>query len=164
MVKIAQLAIPKERLNEEFKGLEKILLLYHKVKLVHLLEQKKLVEMVLAGSWNEKIKSITFKEYSVPTYQYVCNKCNHGFDEFMKMEDREIPTTKACPSCKKKKSVVRDYNSFSQSIGSDATVTPNKVTGGKWNEMMGRMKKGLAKRYHKNLDSASSNTGRYWSG
>jgi hypothetical protein len=29
---------------------------------------------------------------------------------------------------------------------------------------MGRIKKGVAKRHHKNLDQASSNTGRYWAG
>ena len=59
---------------------------------------------------------------------------------------------------------MRDYNNFTQSIGSDTNVTPNKVTGGRWNELMGRMKKGIAKIHHKNLDDATSRTGRYWSG
>jgi putative FmdB family regulatory protein len=100
----------------------------------------------------------------MPTYQFSCTKCNHTFDQYLKIEERDNPTKSACPNCKKKKSVVRDYNNFTQSIGSDTNVTPNKVTGGRWNELMGRMKKGLAKRHHKNLDDATSRTGRYWSG
>lgn len=100
----------------------------------------------------------------MPVYGFICNKCDHKFDEYLKMDEREEPLKKPCPKCKKKKSIRREYDGFSQSIGSDATLTPNKATGGQWNEMMGRMKKGLAKRFHKNLDQASANTGRYWAG
>ena len=100
----------------------------------------------------------------MPVYGFICGKCNHSFDEVLRIDDREIPLNKPCPSCKKKKSVRRQYDGFTQSVSSDATLTPNKATGGKWNELMGRMKKKLSKRYHKNLDQASSNTGRYWRG
>lgn len=100
----------------------------------------------------------------MPNYGFVCEKCEHKFDEFLSIEEREKPLTKKCPSCNKKGGVKRDYADFTQPIGSDATLTPNKATGGQWNELMGRMKKGLAKRHHKNLDIASSRTGRYWSG
>lgn len=100
----------------------------------------------------------------MPVYGFICDKCNHSFDVFLTMDERDNPIKEKCPGCNKKKGVRRQYDSFSQSIGSDATLTPNNATGGKWNELMGKMKKGIAKRYHKNLDQASSNSGRYWRG
>ena len=99
----------------------------------------------------------------MPVYGFICNKCQHQFDELLSMGEREKPLSKPCPKCKKK-SISRSFDGFSQSIGSDSTLTPNKVTGGQWNELMGRMKKGVSKRFHKNLDQATSNTGRYWAG
>jgi putative FmdB family regulatory protein len=36
----------------------------------------------------------------MPTYEYVCDACEHGFDEFQSYS--EEPLTK-CPKCKKKK-------------------------------------------------------------
>lgn len=100
----------------------------------------------------------------MPNYGFICKKCEHRFDCYLKMDEREQPLSEPCPSCKKKKSITREYDSFTQPIASDTNLTPNKATGGKWNELMGRMKKGISKRYHKNLDVASSQTGRYWRG
>lgn len=100
----------------------------------------------------------------MPNYGFICEKCEHQFDEILSISDRETPIEKPCPNCKKKKCVKRNYNDYSQKIGSDATLNANKATGGKWNELMGRMKKGISKRYHKNLDIASSRSGKYWSG
>jgi len=100
----------------------------------------------------------------MPNYGFICEKCDHQFDEILKIEERELPLSKPCPKCKKKKGVRREYDGYTQPISSDSTLTPNKATGGRWNELMGRMKKGLSKRYHKNLDQATSNTGRYWAG
>lgn len=99
----------------------------------------------------------------MPNYGFICDNCEHTFDEILSISDRETPLKNPCPSCKKKK-IRRQYDSFSQSLASDSTLNANKATGGQWNELMGRMKKGLAKRHHKNLDIASSQTGRHWSG
>jgi len=99
----------------------------------------------------------------MPNYGFVCDGCQHAFDTILSISDREIPLSKSCPNCKKKK-IRRQYDSFAQPIGSDATLNANKATGGKWNELMGRMKKGLGKRYHTNLDIASSQTGKQWKG
>jgi putative FmdB family regulatory protein len=99
----------------------------------------------------------------MPIYGFICDDCGHNFDEMLSIENRERPLSENCPKCSKQK-VRRSYDSFSQPIGSDTTLTPNKATGGRWNELMGRMKKGLAKRHHKNLDQASARTGRYWKG
>lgn len=100
----------------------------------------------------------------MPTYEFICDKCKHQFEELLSINDRENPIKEKCPSCKKKGGVNRNYNSYTQTIGSDTTLNANKATGGQWNELMGRMKGGIAKRYHKNLDIASKQTGRYWSG
>ena len=98
----------------------------------------------------------------MPNYSFLCEKCDHKFDELLPVNDREIPLKNKCPNCKKKGGIKRDFNDYSQSIASDATLTPDKATGGQWNELMGRMKKGISKRFHKNLDTVSSRTGRYW--
>lgn len=99
----------------------------------------------------------------MPNYGFVCEKCNHSFDKLLSISERETPLNLPCPECKAKK-VKRQYDSFTQTIGSDVTLNANKATGGKWNELMTRMKKGTAKRFHKNLDIASSHTGKYWKG
>jgi len=41
-------------------------------------------------------------------------------------------------------------------------VTPNSKTGGDWNELMTKMKKGLPKAAHANLDRASDRNLRRW--
>lgn len=100
----------------------------------------------------------------MPNYAFICEKCEHEFEKFLSIADREEPLSKSCPNCKKRKCVKRNFNDYSQTIGSDHTLDANKATGGRWNELMGRMKKGLSKRFHKNLDVASSQKGKYWSG
>src|SRR5437879_2324420 len=36
----------------------------------------------------------------MPTYEYVCDACEHQFDEFQSMSDKPL---KKCPQCKKSK-------------------------------------------------------------
>lgn len=36
----------------------------------------------------------------MPTYEYVCDACNHQFDEFQSFSDKPL---KKCPQCKKSK-------------------------------------------------------------
>jgi hypothetical protein len=47
-------------------------------------------------------------------------------------------------------------------LGADTTLTPNKATGGAWNELTTKMKRGMPKRYHKNIDRASNISGSRW--
>lgn len=47
----------------------------------------------------------------MPNYDYKCNLCNSTFEEFHKIDDRNIPTTKPCPSCGKENCVVMAYTS-----------------------------------------------------
>jgi hypothetical protein len=52
----------------------------------------------------------------------------------------------------------------SLSINSDMTLTPNKATGGRWNELMAKMKSGLPQRYARKLDKPNNMSGRSWKG
>jgi hypothetical protein len=47
-------------------------------------------------------------------------------------------------------------------LAADTTLTANKATGGAWNELMSKMKRGMPKRYHKNMDRATNKTGTRW--
>lgn len=99
----------------------------------------------------------------MPNYGYVCNECDKKWDCFLSMEDRDKPTKQKCPHCGKKK-VKREWMGSELSISSDATLTPNKATGGRWNELMNKMKSGLPSRYARKLDSPNNMTGRQWKG
>jgi len=99
----------------------------------------------------------------MPNYGFICEGCNHSFDKILPIKDRELPLNEDCPQCGEKK-VNKDYGSMKQSLTADTLLNANTATGGKWNELMSRMKGGLAKRYHANLDGASKNTGRSWLG
>lgn len=99
----------------------------------------------------------------MPNYGFVCEGCSHSFEKLLSIKDREQPLSESCPSCGAD-TIVKDYGTMRQSMNSDSTLTPNKATGGRWNELMSRMKKGLPTRYHQNLDRASSTTGRTWLG
>lgn len=100
----------------------------------------------------------------MPTYEYNCSKCKKVWSQFLLVEDRDNPIKSACPHCSKKNSVSREWMGTDLSIGSDATLTPNKATGGRWNELMAKMKSGLPARYAKKLDSPNNMTGRRWKG
>lgn len=97
----------------------------------------------------------------MPNYGFICEGCAHSFDKLLSIKDRELPLNECCPQCGENK-IQKDYGQMRQALASDTQLNANTATGGKWNELMSRMKGGLAKRYHQNLDSASANTGRSW--
>lgn len=99
----------------------------------------------------------------MPTYNYKCIACEHIFESFQMMADDMLPTKRPCPECGKKE-VTKSWAGVTPGIGVDTTLTPNKATGGDWNEMMGRIKKGLPKEYHAGLDKSSNMSGRRWKG
>ena len=66
------------------------------------------------------------------------------------------------PHCGKKK-VIRHIGTF-PSMTTDSELTPNKKTGGQWNDLMGKMKNYTPERYHQRLDNASLQTGKRWKG
>jgi putative FmdB family regulatory protein len=70
----------------------------------------------------------------MPLYDYTCGSCNHKFEEFQKVADRNKPTKKACPSCGKKK--------VELSIGIPAVCDPVNIGVKKhdkgWHEVMSK--------------------------
>lgn len=97
----------------------------------------------------------------MPTYSFLCESCNHKFDRFLTISERKKPEEESCPHCNINKII-----SVPALIGifSDTTMTPDKKTKGDWGKLMTKMKRGLPQRVHKNLDKASSRTGRRFKG
>jgi hypothetical protein len=100
----------------------------------------------------------------MPSYDFICNKCNEKWEAFLSISQRNKPIEEPCPHCSCDKCVEKNWQDTSLSIGSDATLTPNKATGGRWNDLMQKMKAGLPPRYRKKLDSPNNMTGRSWKG
>jgi putative FmdB family regulatory protein len=94
----------------------------------------------------------------MPIYAFVCESCDHTFDEILSMKDNTVPLSNPCPKCKKKK-IVRNYVGESVAMAVDSTISANKATGGAWNELMAKMKPGMPKRFRRNLDAASERRG-----
>lgn len=100
----------------------------------------------------------------MPQYDFVCNKCKKEWCSFLQIKDRDTPLKEPCPHCSEKNTVEKNWGGSNFSIASDATLTPNKATGGRWNELMAKMKSGLPERYRKKLDTPNNMTGRRWKG
>lgn len=96
----------------------------------------------------------------MPIYDYMCKACEHQFEESLSMSNLDKPTKNPCPECGKKQ-VKKTVGGF-PSVASDEKLTPNRATGGRWNELMNQMKPGLPSRMRDNLDKG--HTGRRWMG
>lgn len=92
----------------------------------------------------------------MPTYDYRCAKCDHSFELFSSIDNRDIPCTQKCPKCSKK-NISRDW------IGSPAAaVDMNLTPGSDFKEVMKKVSKGVPKRFRENLEQASSRRGTVW--
>ena len=96
----------------------------------------------------------------MPVYEYYCTECGHEFTEILPMARYDEPCERPCESCLME-GVKRGVPSTIQT-GVDATLTPNKATGGRWGELMDRMQKapGIRKSDADHLQNASSKTGK----
>lgn len=94
----------------------------------------------------------------MPTYAFMCEKCDNKFEETLSMANNDIPLKSPCPKCHKK-AVIRDYGNESVGMALDATLSPNKATGGAWNELMAKIKPGIPARFRRSLDAASERRG-----
>lgn len=101
----------------------------------------------------------------MPIYEYECDECMHQFEDIQSMSNDMVPCGEPCPECGKNGSIRKSFRTAPTGT-SDSTMTPDKKTGGRWSEMMDRVKNSgqVPKRYHENLDKATSRTGRRWSG
>lgn len=97
----------------------------------------------------------------MPVYGFICDNCGEKFDRFLSISNREQPLTESCGKCSHS-SIRRDYENQTSALTADSLVTPNKKTGGAWNELMSKMKKGLPRHTHANLDNATNRSLRRW--
>jgi putative FmdB family regulatory protein len=98
----------------------------------------------------------------MPNYAFKCEKCEYTFDEMLSLSNRDEPLKKPCPKCKKKK-IIRDWGASTPSLAMDATLTPQKVVGSQFKEVIDKIKNSgqVPKRFHEKLDnSARMNAGR----
>ena len=96
----------------------------------------------------------------MPNYSFKCEKCDHSFELFLKMSESDKPLKEKCPCCSKKK-VVKDWGQQKNSIAADMTLTPMKVHGSAWNEVMERVKKKAPRSMQDRLEhSRTFNAGR----
>lgn len=92
----------------------------------------------------------------MPNYDYRCDSCEHTFDEFKSITDRDAPCSSPCPKCGKVE-VKRDWTSAPA-----AAVDMNLTPGQDFKEVMSRVKRGVPKRYREHLDQAASRRGTVW--
>ena len=97
----------------------------------------------------------------MPIYSFICETCSSDYDEILTISKRKTPTKCNCKTCNNK-TVISKIGTIS--IFSDSTLTANKKTKGDWNRLTEKIKGGIPKRYHSNLDRASSRTGRRFMG
>jgi putative FmdB family regulatory protein len=98
----------------------------------------------------------------MPNYAFKCESCEYSFDEMLSLSNRDNPIKNPCPKCNKKK-VIRDWAASTPSLAMDATLTPQKVVGSQFKEVIDKIKSSgqVPKRFHEKLDnSAKMNAGR----
>jgi putative FmdB family regulatory protein len=99
----------------------------------------------------------------MPNYSFKCDGCDHKFEIFLKMSESDKPLKEKCPNCKKKK-IKKNWAEQNNIIGFDTTLTPSKVTGSAWKEVVDKIKNSgqVPKRYHERLDNAGRHAGRFY--
>ena len=98
----------------------------------------------------------------MPTYNYECKKCEHLWEQYTSIADREKPTKEPCPKCGKTGEVFKSWKECTPSVEVDMTLTPDKATGGRWTELMNKMKAGAPPRLRGRLDQSNNMRGRRW--
>ena len=96
----------------------------------------------------------------MPNYNYECSKCEMVWDEIHPIADKDKPTTLPCPHCKKKKCVTKSWKDCTPGLGADWNLTPDKASGGRWSELMTRIKSSQPKRQQARFDQGNNHRGR----
>lgn len=97
----------------------------------------------------------------MPNYEFKCEGCGEVFSRLLSISDRNLPLTESCSVCNCK-TINKTFSA--PLLLSDCTITADKKTGGQWSQLMGKIKKGIPKRYHEKLDMSSARTGKRWMG
>ena len=84
------------------------------------------------------------------------------WEEIHPMSDRDTPTKLPCPHCKAEECVSKSWKNCTPSLGADWNLTPNKVSGGRWNELMSKIKAGMPENARKRFDKGNNAKGTRW--
>ena len=76
----------------------------------------------------------------MPTYAFICNKCDHHFDRLISIANRDNPLTEACPACSEAGYIVRNYGD-SHIEWSDAVQLGMKKAPADWRDFLKTLKK-----------------------
>ncbi len=95
----------------------------------------------------------------MPIYEYYCDKCSNKFDAILPMSRYNEPCHEPCEKCGGTRCIHRGVPSRVQT-GADAALSPDSKTGGEWGQLMDKMKRNLPPSHHKQLDDASSRSGK----
>ena len=98
----------------------------------------------------------------MPNYNYECSKCEKIWEEIHPIADRDTPTKLPCPHCKAKETVNKSWKDCTPGLGADWTLTPDKATGGRWSEVMNKIKSGLPEHARKRFDKGNNAKGTRW--
>ena len=98
----------------------------------------------------------------MPNYNYECDKCGKLWDEIHSIADRDRPISKPCPHCKKRGGVRKSWAECTPGLGADWTLTPNKATGGRWNELMAKIERGQPKSQKGRWSKGNNAKGTRW--
>ena len=98
----------------------------------------------------------------MPNYNYECNKCEQVWEEIHSISERDTPTKLPCPHCGVKDSVCKSWKDCTPGLGADWTLTPNKASGGRWNELMGKIKAGMPAHKRSRFDKGNNAKGTRW--
>ena len=94
----------------------------------------------------------------MPIYEYTCHACGHNSEEMKTIAARDEPCGQPCEKCGASE-VKRGIPL--PTMGVDATLTPDKATGGMWSELTNKIQKTVPKRYEGLERSKSFNGGKF---
>jgi putative FmdB family regulatory protein len=77
----------------------------------------------------------------MPSYCYCCKKCEHSFDDLLKISDRLKPTEEACPVCGEKEVYLTLGTPPAMDIMATSIGTAKHRPTAEFREVMQRMKK-----------------------
>lgn len=73
----------------------------------------------------------------MPTYAYKCKKCEHYFEQILKMSERDVPLSQPCSECAGELSRTLETGGFISD-----SKTPMRRAGSEWNDRLKQIKKG----------------------
>mgnify|MGYP001326710433 FL=1 len=88
----------------------------------------------------------------MPIYEYKCEKCEHAFEEYLSISNRDKPIEEPCPECGEKH--------IKRGISETTMGVDMKMGVPSWfGDKLQKMKEYTPKRYHDNLDKAGNRNG-----